>query len=367
MKPRCVVVINVPTPYRQPMFEAMALSGRVDLHVIYCAPAHIDPSNDGRSNQYGVHFLGGAYTAQDTRFSHADLSVMRLLSELRPDVVVTTGFIPTFLFSYFWAKLHGVRHIAMTDGTLESEGGLSALHRIVRRFVFAGTHAFVGACKASRDLYLSYGVRAERIHLSALCTLNERFQKSQKEKVYDFLFCGRYLELKNPLFAISVAKKVAQKLGRKVTFRFVGKGPLEQAIREAGQACAEHVEVSFAGYLTQEELPNEYAVSRLFLFPTSMDCWGVVLNEACAAGVPCITSPHTGAAGEIVIDGQSGFVCPIDEALWVDRSVRLLSDAALWQAMSRESIKTISNYTFENAASGLMDAVEQAVQGQRTS
>lgn len=362
---RCAVVTNVPAPYRLPMWDILAASGQVDLHVIYCAAAHIDPSQDGRNSNHGVHFLGGRYHAFDTRFTHADLGVCKVLAEIRPDVVITNGFIPTFVFAFAWAVLHRVPHVTMTDGTLETERTLSWKHRLIRRIVFAFTRSHLGACQGSVDLYRSYGIPAHRIHVSPLCTDNERFGAllpSFGERKYDFLFCGRYMDLKNPLMAIRIARSAAARLGRRVSLRFVGKGELEPAMRVLAAEVAVEVDVSFAGYLSQEALPREYAAARIFLFPTSMDCWGVVVNEACAAGVPCIVSPHTGVAGEMVRDGESGFVCPLDdEALWIERCHRLLADEAHWCHMSLAARRAVSGYTFEHAAKGVLQALQQAV------
>lgn len=358
---RCAVITNVPAPYRLPTWDLLAASGHVELHMVYCAGAHIDPSQDGRSSRYQVHFLKGRYEIHDTRFSHADPGVWRLLNSIQPDVVVTSGFIPTFLFAFAWAVMHRVPHVTMTDGTLESERSLSWKHRLVRRFVFSFTKSFVGACQGSTDLYLSYGLPRERVHVSALCTDNSRFASVEVPRTQDLLFCGRFIASKNPLMAIRVAHLAAQRLGRRLVLRFVGKGDMEPAMRQMAQEVSEWVDVSFAGYLSQAELPLEYAASRVFLFPTSFDCWGVVANEACATGVPCVVSPHTGVAGELIVDGVNGFVCPLETSVWVERCVELLSDDVLWTSMSVAARRAVGRYTYDAAARGVSAAVEQAV------
>ena len=49
-------------------------------------------------------------------------------------------------------------------------------------------------------------------------------------------------------------------------------------------ACAGiHLRELAAGFARQEDLPRWYGASRVFLFPTQWDPWGVVANEACAA------------------------------------------------------------------------------------
>lgn len=358
---RCVIVTNVPTPYRGPVWDRLAQEPGVELHVVYCAGAHIDPTQAGTSTHYATHFLGGRYEAMDKRFFHADWSVWRLLSDLRPDVVVTCGFIPTFLYAFAWAVAHGVPHIPMTDGTDESEKELTWKHRLVRRMVFAFSRSFIGACEGSRRLYRAYGVRDELIHLAPLCTDNQRFAMVQAPpKSHDLIFCSRFVSHKNPLFALDVAAEVANILGRRVSLRFVGQGALEAEMRSRAKVLVESVDVSFAGYLSQNDLPNEYARSRVFLFPTAFDPWGVVVNEACAAGVPCIVSPHTGVAGELVRDGVNGHVNALDDMQgWVSHCVRLLKDEQLWQQQSDAARREVARYTFDAAAKGVLSSLRQ--------
>lgn len=358
---RCVVVTNVPTPYRAPAWELLGAMPGVELHLVYCAGAHIDPAQRAQSEKHATHFLAGRYEAMDKRFFHADASVWQLLTALRPDVVITSGFIPTFLYAFAWAVAHRVPHVPMTDGTDESERELSWKHRLVRRVVFACSSAFIGACEGSRRLYLSYGVRPERIHLAPLCTDNARFAAPREERVYDLIFCSRFVPHKNPLYAIEVAHRVAERLGRRVSLRFVGQGTLEGALRERAAQVAGTVDVSFAGYLSQSELPLEYARSRVFLFPTAFDPWGVVVNEACAAGVPCVVSPHTGVAGELIRDGVAGYVCKLDDQdAWVARCTALLRDERMWRGMSDAARREVAAYGFDAAANGVAHALAQA-------
>ncbi|MBC7702102.1 glycosyltransferase family 4 protein [Aquabacterium sp.] len=359
-KIKCAVVTNVPAPYRVPVWKHLANSGVVEPHIIYCAPAHIDPTQSGVTDEHGVYFLTGKYTAYESRFMHMDLSVINVLEKIKPDVVVTTGYIPTYLYAFAWSVLRGVPHVAMTDGTLDAERSLTWVHRLVRKLVFWRTKSFIGACWGSRDLFLSYGVHPAKIHLSPLCDDNALFGSAVPAPQYDFMFCGQFVERKNPIFAIQVADGVARQLGRTVSIRFLGKGPMEDEIRSAADATQGRVELSFAGYLLQKDMPTEYAASRVFLFPTRMDCWGVVINEACAAGVPSIVTPHTGVAGELVVEGENGHVCELKLDVWVERSVRLLTDQALWSKFSLASKAKVQRYTFAAAAQGIVDAAVQA-------
>ena len=361
-----VIVTNVPAPYRIPAWERVAKTEDLNLEVIFCAKPHIDTSKDSGEYGFSTHFLTGRYYAMPHSFMHCDFGVWALLNRLQPDVVITIGYIPTFLFAFMWAFTHRVPHIAMTDGTAKSEKSLTVLHRLIRRTVLGRSAAFVGACEGSRDLFKQYGAAEQRIHLSYLCTDNDRFSCINADAKADFIFCGRFIALKQPLFALQVAKEVAMRLGRKTSINFVGSGELEEQMRAYAAEIAEFVDCSFLGYATQTELPGHYANAKLFLFPTEGDVWGVVANEACASGLPVIVSPHAGVATELVVDNFNGYVRELNIPLWADAAVTLLSDSDLRLRFSQNSKERVAKYNFDNSAQGLLNAIRQAYTSQNS-
>jgi glycosyltransferase involved in cell wall biosynthesis len=162
--------------------------------------------------------------------------------------------------------------------------------------------------------------------------------------------------VKNPLFALDVALAAANKLGRKVNILFVGSGSLEPQLKAAAALRPDLAEATFHGFARQSELPDLYRSARLFLFPTLYDVWGVVGNEACAAGLPVLVSPHAGVAGELVMNFENGFICNLDVDLWANRAVLLLTREELWQHFSRRSLALVRQYNFDNAALGFLNA-----------
>lgn len=357
---RVVLVTNTPAPYRVPGWRIVADSADIRLDVVYCTRAHIDRSLDSDAHGFATHFLRGRYRAMERRFMHSDPAIWRLLNKLRPDVVITTGFIPTFLFAFAWAVFHRVPHVVLTDGTARSERSFSWLHRLVRRIVFARSAAFVGAWEGSLDPFRQYGVSEQRMHLSRLCIDNDRFQTAEGTAQSDFLFSVRFVSTKSPLFAMRVAREVAGRLGRRTSIDFAGEGPLEAEMRVSAAQIADTVDVRFHGYVAQEKLPSLYADARIFLFPSQGDTWGVVANEACAAGLPVIVSPHAGAAGELVVDGRNGYARDLNIDLWADAAASLLTDQARYRRFSDNGRERVADYTFERAAQGLAAAIRQA-------
>jgi glycosyltransferase involved in cell wall biosynthesis len=144
----------------------------------------------------------------------------------------------------------------------------------------------------------------------------------------------------------------------------VGSGELEAQMRRAADRAADRVDAHFAGFAKQAQLPGLYARARVLLFPTTGDTWGVVANEACAAGLPVLVSAQAGVAGELVRDGENGAVLPLDTSRWADAAVELLVDAQRWQRMSRRSLELVEPYTHVNAARGLAAAIRHAARAE---
>jgi len=356
-------VTNIPVPYRNSVFDILSESLDIDFSVIYLA--ELEPDRKWKLSAFKHrHFnLKPRFLTIGGRFIHFNLDVLLKLRELGPDVVVTTGFNPSHLLAFLYALWSGATHVAMTDGTLESEQGLTSIHRFVRRIVYKRTKAFVGPSDGSAALYLSYGVDQKSIFKSHLCANNEQFSLSDDGltiRQTDFLFSGRFVDAKNPLFAIEVAAAAARQLGRIVSLSFMGSGPLEGAILALANHLKNVVEVRLLGFVEQADLPAHFANAKVFLFPTSSDVWGVVANEACAAGLPVITTPAAGVAGEIVRDGFNGYVLELNVEAWANAGCRLLNDAARYREYSQRSRDIVRPYSYSNAAAGLEAAIRYA-------
>ena len=359
--PRTAIVTNIPAPYRSRVFSLLPPN---DFHVIYCARK--EPNRDwslpvlSHSHEFlkeRIQDKGDGFN-----FRHNNPDVWSALQRQKPDVVVTTGFNPTHLCAFLWAKLHRVRHVCMTDGTIESESSLGWLHRMTRHLVFAGSAAFVAASQKGMALYRSYGLPRGRIFQSHLCADNALFSahSAERDRPFDVMFSGQLQERKLPFLFVDVCGDVLRRRGR-CTALVLGSGPLRDEVLHRLSALG--VEVTSPGFVQQAELPFWYSRARVLLFTTRMDPWGIVANEALAAGTPVICTPHAGVACELVVDGETGFVCAAEPNAWADATVRLLDDADLWERFSLAGRAMVAKYNYQAAADGIQAACFMAFKG----
>ncbi|MBC8101127.1 MAG: glycosyltransferase [Cytophagales bacterium] len=94
----------------------------------------------------------------------------------------------------------------------------------------------------------------------------------------------------------------------------VGSGPYLDACRERVRRDGIGPWVRFAGFLRRNELASVYALSTLFVFPSSTETQGVVLSEAQSFGLPCVLTEGGGAPEFVQANVDALVVPPVDTA-----------------------------------------------------
>lgn len=356
---RIVVVTNIPAPYRIPVYELVDATSGIAMAAVYLAEREPNRFWQLPPTDVPSFTLPGRAVRIGTRWVHVNSGLFRMLFRLRPDVVITTGYNPAQLVSVLWCVAFRVPHIVQTDGTVRSERTLGRPHRMVRHIVRRLSSAFLGASDGSIDLLRSFGAPEHLLFRSPLAIDNATFAPDGRPRPYDLLFSGQLTEIKDPLFAVRVAEAVSSKLQRPVRMAIAGTGPLDADVRDAVRGAV-GVDIDLLGFLQQPELRSAYRASRLFLFPTHWDPWGLVANEASAAGVPVLVSEEAGCAGELVVDGVTGFVLPLDVDRWAEAAADLLRNEPARAALGAAAQRRVQAFSFAAAAAGIVEAARAA-------
>jgi hypothetical protein len=114
---RLALVTNIPAPYRVPVFDRVAATPGIALRVLYGALREPDRDWDLPPLQHEHVLLPGRVVTRGGRHIHVNPAVWRELQRFAPQVVLTTGYNPTHLAAFVYARTHGAAHVAMTDGT----------------------------------------------------------------------------------------------------------------------------------------------------------------------------------------------------------------------------------------------------------
>ena len=122
------------------------------------------------------------------------------------------------------------------------------------------------------------------------------------------LFVGKLTPSKRPLNVVRAMARLAPG----ATLMVVGSGPLESAVRD--EAARLNVAIKMVGFLNQSELGEPYGLADCLTLPSDFpETWGLVVNEALATGLPCVVSNAVGCAPDLIRDGETGYVYPLDD------------------------------------------------------
>lgn len=367
---RLAIVYQHMSPTRVPVFDALhdLLGDRLRVFYPAVLEGDRDPKWSGAPPRHSHVLLRRRSVAYELhsmkRYVHFNPDVWGALKAFDPHCVAIWNFNPTMLAAWAFARIRRRRFIVGTDGCLRSDRFNTPLHTWVRKLVIPTAHAAIGTSANSRDLFVRFGLPPEAYFNCWLVTETERFAAARgRPKEYDLLFSGQFIDRKLPHFFVDVVERVRER-APDVSVLLLGGGPLLAEVRRRLDGLG--VRYAAPGFLGREQLPGAYASARILLYPTRLDAYGVITHEALAAGLPVVTNDEPGAVGEAVLDGETGFVRPLDPGVWAETVLGLLHNPRLFARIVDRGAEHVQRYTPANAAEGVRRALEYAMAGPGT-
>jgi glycosyltransferase involved in cell wall biosynthesis len=117
-------------------------------------------------------------------------------------------------------------------------------------------------------------------------------------------------------------------------------------------------DVRFAGFRNQSELPRFFQLADVFVLPSRHEPWGLIVNEAMAAGCPVIVSTDVGSHADLITDGIEGCVFPVGNiAALADALHRVFRSPDTAARMGQCARNRIRSWSFEEDVQGLRAAL----------
>ena len=130
----------------------------------------------------------------------------------------------------------------------------------------------------------------------------------------------------------------------------VGDGPARTRLQRGFAGLP----VAFMGYLRGERLAAAYASADIFVFPSRLETFGLVVVEAMAAGLPVVAA-RVGGVTEVVQEGVNGYTFESgdmnglvagvraiaadgDQMRWMGRQAREYAEGQSWDAIMDELV-----------------------------
>lgn len=270
--------------------------------------------------------------AEELSFGAAFRSARSAMARLGLEVCLLPSYSPKqSLAALLAAKSLGVRTVMMNEthaGTARARG----LSRLVKRqLVRLFDAALVGGGPQKR-YFASLGLPEEKIFTGYDAVDNDFFaEAAERARASDtehrlrlglpnryFLNLGRFVPKKNLAVLIRAFQKFLATAPRETHLVLVGSGSQETALRslcaELSLPVYEHARtnspgadfrisppgVHFFGFRQLKENPAFYALAEAFILPSLWEEWGLVVNEAMAAGLPVVVSETAGCAEDLL-------------------------------------------------------------------
>lgn len=207
-----------------------------------------------------------------------------------------------------YARLKGIRTIIFSESWYSRGLVKDFLKSILLKTL--GSKFFVSGQRAFHHFTTNYNIHPDKINVGYSVVDNEHFiqtldNTSPRDKKH-IICVARYSEEKNLEFLIRCF--ATSLLSEKYTLLLIGDGPQRSLLNQLIESLALTDKVTLTGWVTYKELPALYASSACFILPSTFEPWGLVVNEAMAAGLPILLSRACGCCPELLEVDRNGFV-----------------------------------------------------------
>lgn len=288
-----------PGSYTAACLKALVCDGDVDLLLVRYPSSKNSPVQD--------HVFSGINTVCIEPQASID-ELRKILDAFTPDTVIISGWIDKrYLQIAREARMKGILTIAGSDtqwrGTLKQFLSRSAapikLKPAIDVLWVAGSR--------QRILAQHLGYTGSKLWDGHLCCDWGRFAvRNESVKEYSnrksaFMFSGRLVETKGISTLLSAYRKYREVSRHPWELWIAGTGPLNEGLRGLKG-------VREFGFLQVEDLAQKLREVSAFVLASYFEPWGLVVQEAAAAGLPLILSDEVGASDHLLRDGYNGYL-----------------------------------------------------------
>lgn len=312
----------------------------------------------------------------DYRIGQIARAMERALDVHRPDVVAIPGWHDRAgLSALRWARRNRIPVTIMSDSNIDDAPRARYREAVKRHIVSLCSTGLAAGSRAAQYLerlglphdavtmgydtidnrHFASGADAARADAAAL---RERLALPARY----FLSCSRFVAKKNLPFVIDAYARYAHARGADAwPLVLLGGGALQGDLAARAAVLGVAGSVHFPGFARYRDLPAYYGLAGGFVLASKVDQWGLVVNEAMAAGLPVLVSRRCGSASDLVVEGENGFTFdPADHAA-LARGLAAIAHGDAAARMGARSREIIAGWDTDRFADGLLDVARRAV------
>ena len=377
-KNRILLVTNIPTPYRIPLFnelkEQLEKKG-LGLKVVFGALGYARRKWVVDMSQ--CKFEYEVLPSKNLRYSDPENSsftysgLYRVISKENPSVIITNAFSIATMKIWLRSWFKKTNYIIWSGAIRRKDKSVSFIRRLQRKVTTKRAVGFIAYGTRAKEYLISLGAAADKIQIG-INTTDTEFYRAETKRIREnledkeerkcLLYVGYITKRKRLDKLFYVVKKLSIRR-QDFVLRLVGSGPEGQNLKNLAEDLHIADFVSFEGFKQKKEIPRYLAEADFFLFPSEYDIWGLVLVEAMSAGLLCISSIYAGATHDLIKDGVTGFAMDFSETEKVAERVNwILENPELSKEIGQNASRFIAvNVSIEKAAAGFVKAIPEGL------
>lgn len=373
-------IAGEPNPSRVPHLDRIAARDDLELTVVY-ASSTVHRRTWTLQFEHPPIILRGPRLPL-ARVLHHDYpltpQIWRLLTRLRFDVLVIGGWsLLATQLAIVWARTHGVPYLLISENHLREArpAWVSLVKRLVLRHVVPAASGHLVTGSLARQHALHYGARADRItvfpntidvpaYRAAAEELRARRNEIREELgiapgTVVVLQVARLIPVKGPDETLEAVALASTLTDRRLHLLTVGDGPLRPTLERRARDLGLHA--TFTGFRQGAGLLECYVAADVFALFSRRETWGIVVNEAAAAGLPLVLTSAVGAGADLLRPGENGELVESGDVEGQARAIaRLADDGELRARYGRRSSELIESWGYERSVEEFAAAVRVA-------
>ena len=321
------------------------------------------------SSQLKIYTILGYLKPNEVKPRYIIQKTCDLLSQLNPGIVVIAGYARISMFStLIWCWWHKKPAILLSESKEDDEPRVWWKELVKAFLIQKYSSALVGG-QPHQSYLIKLGFPKNAIFTGYDVVDNNVFHPNQTRalsppipKPY-FLSINRFVSKKNLPLLISAYYFYRQECGSNAwDLVLCGEGELRPQLEELISQYQLGSHIHLPGFLQQQELLPYFAHAQCFIHASTTEQWGLVVNEAMAAGLPVLVSNRCGCFQDLVLEGINGFgFDPNNTEELANLMCKMSSGEVILEAMGAASLKHIQNFTPEHFAKGLKQAIDYAL------
>lgn len=258
-----------------------------------------------------------------------------------------------------WCHRRRIPCLLFGDSNIRSDrsrGWRGSVKRLILPRLIEKCPAILACGSLGREYFRKYGVPDERIFYTPYEPDYEMIASVTPDEVAaalsrrglppgrDFLmYCGRLVAVKRVDLVIDAFAAVAAERPN-WDLLILGDGPLREAL-QARLPNALRPRAHWIGFSpNQREVSALQRAARAMILASDAEPWGVVINEAVAAGLAVIATDVVGAAAELVRDGVNGRIVACGDLAQTVSAVRDVTDPARLASYRSHSAQILADW-----------------------